>query len=303
MVTDRDKKVRREIANSNERRRMQSINAGFQGLRSLLPHHEGEKLSKAAILQQTAEYIYSLEREKTRLLSQNVQLKRLLSLGGSSGSPPSVVLEDSTSGASATAAIASLKRRRDNEADETALQLLKERQLRIELEAKLRSAECELSSSRSALDKIASSRGVSRSKSPSSLKVQVEPLNKSNASERIVSTDPNGQRSYIVTTNNSRQNLDSIVEAIRHLEGDHLFSSSPTEENSPSRVVKEEVVESESLESENTKISSSKSSSNSSNCNSVSSSSSSIALPSRPSPITVSGSSNFVILKQELKSP
>jgi hypothetical protein len=27
---------------------------------------EGEKLSKAAILQQTAEYIYSLEQEKTR---------------------------------------------------------------------------------------------------------------------------------------------------------------------------------------------------------------------------------------------
>ena len=36
----------------------------------MLPHHEGEKLSKAAILQQTAEYIYSLEQEKTRLLSQ-----------------------------------------------------------------------------------------------------------------------------------------------------------------------------------------------------------------------------------------
>ena len=27
---------------------------------------QGEKLSKAAILQQTAEYIYSLEQEKTR---------------------------------------------------------------------------------------------------------------------------------------------------------------------------------------------------------------------------------------------
>ena len=41
-----EKKIRREIANSNERRRMQSINAGFQSLRTLLPHHEGEKLSK-----------------------------------------------------------------------------------------------------------------------------------------------------------------------------------------------------------------------------------------------------------------
>merc|ERR1712062_356123 len=77
---DNERRVRREIANSNERRRMQSIKAGFQSLRTLLPHHEGEKLSKAAILQQTAEYIYQLEQEKTRLLSQNSQLKRLYSL-------------------------------------------------------------------------------------------------------------------------------------------------------------------------------------------------------------------------------
>merc|ERR1719419_1263928 len=75
---DQERRIRREIANSNERRRMQSINAGFQSLRTLLPHHEGEKLSKAAILQQTAEYIYTLEQEKTLLLSQNSQLKRLI---------------------------------------------------------------------------------------------------------------------------------------------------------------------------------------------------------------------------------
>jgi len=43
---EQEKRMRREIANSNERRRMQSINAGFQSLRQLLPHHEGEKLSK-----------------------------------------------------------------------------------------------------------------------------------------------------------------------------------------------------------------------------------------------------------------
>lgn len=46
---ENEKKMRREIANSNERRRMQSINAGFQSLRSLLPHHEGEKLSKVSL--------------------------------------------------------------------------------------------------------------------------------------------------------------------------------------------------------------------------------------------------------------
>ncbi|CRK93863.1 CLUMA_CG007390, isoform A [Clunio marinus] len=45
-----EKKMRRQIANSNERRRMQSINAGFQSLRQLLPHHEGEKLSKKSSL-------------------------------------------------------------------------------------------------------------------------------------------------------------------------------------------------------------------------------------------------------------
>lgn len=44
-----EKRMRRQIANSNERRRMQSINAGFQSLRDLLPHHEGEKLSKVPI--------------------------------------------------------------------------------------------------------------------------------------------------------------------------------------------------------------------------------------------------------------
>lgn len=43
-------------------------------------------LLQASILQQTAEYIYSLEQEKTRLLSQNCHLKRLLDQHeGSSG--------------------------------------------------------------------------------------------------------------------------------------------------------------------------------------------------------------------------
>ncbi|KAH8377256.1 hypothetical protein KR093_004533 [Drosophila rubida] len=75
-ILDTEKRMRREIANSNERRRMQSINAGFQSLRSLLPRHEGEKLSKAAILQQTFQYIVDLETQKTQLLTQNSELKR-----------------------------------------------------------------------------------------------------------------------------------------------------------------------------------------------------------------------------------
>uniref|UniRef100_A0A7N6AKQ7 BHLH domain-containing protein n=1 Tax=Anabas testudineus TaxID=64144 RepID=A0A7N6AKQ7_ANATE len=45
---DQERRIRREIANSNERRRMQSINAGFQSLKTLIPHSDGEKLSKVA---------------------------------------------------------------------------------------------------------------------------------------------------------------------------------------------------------------------------------------------------------------
>ena len=43
---EQDRKARREIANSNERRRMQSINAGFKSLKGILPQIAGEKLSK-----------------------------------------------------------------------------------------------------------------------------------------------------------------------------------------------------------------------------------------------------------------
>ena len=59
---------------------MQSINAGFQNLRKLLPHHEGEKLSKAFILQQIAEHISRLQQEESLLLEKNSVLKRLYSL-------------------------------------------------------------------------------------------------------------------------------------------------------------------------------------------------------------------------------
>lgn len=45
---EHEKRVRREIANSNERRRMQSINTGFQSLKILIPHSCGEKLSKVS---------------------------------------------------------------------------------------------------------------------------------------------------------------------------------------------------------------------------------------------------------------
>lgn len=46
---DPDRRARRAIANSNERRRMQSINAGFQSLHELVKPRHGEKLSKVRL--------------------------------------------------------------------------------------------------------------------------------------------------------------------------------------------------------------------------------------------------------------
>lgn len=76
--TPKDKRVKREIANSNERRRMQSINAGFQKLKRLLPVKDGEKLSKAAILQHAAEFIQQIEDEKLILIQQNTLMREKL---------------------------------------------------------------------------------------------------------------------------------------------------------------------------------------------------------------------------------
>ncbi|GFN82546.1 transcription factor ap-4-like [Plakobranchus ocellatus] len=84
-LQESDKRHRREIANSNERRRMQCINAGFSSLRALIPQLEGEKLSKAAILQHTTEFITSLEKEKRRLQLQVEHYMSQLSNMGSQG--------------------------------------------------------------------------------------------------------------------------------------------------------------------------------------------------------------------------
>lgn len=61
---DQERRIRREIANSNERRRMQSINAGFQSLKTLIPHTDGEKLSKP----------FSSRRQSTSSLSSRRRL-------------------------------------------------------------------------------------------------------------------------------------------------------------------------------------------------------------------------------------
>jgi len=288
---EQEKKIRREIANSNERRRMQSINSGFANLRTLLPQHEGEKLSKASILQQTADYIYSLEQEKTRLLSQNCQLKRLL------GQTQHLVDTDETDSAPAPKRRlieAGQKLFLEDEEDLTEIQnkLDKERRTRMALEERVRGLENQLISSnrkeiiqrysteeaeetvleypgtmtlsgQTVLTPAAKKQGV-ETVLPSIIhcvkgdggRVEVEPIPRIT---EVAAPDQQPQtleianvqdpetgvtRQYIVTTQmndtTSKQNLETIVEAIRHLEGDHLFS----DQAGPHEVVKEEIVES-----------------------------------------------------------
>ncbi|CAF0714383.1 unnamed protein product [Brachionus calyciflorus] len=81
-LNEDDKRKRRAIANSNERRRMQSINAGFQTLKNLIPHSNGEKLSKACILQRSGDYMQFLSREKEKLTNKlQIAIKLLESNG------------------------------------------------------------------------------------------------------------------------------------------------------------------------------------------------------------------------------
>ncbi|XP_071056661.1 transcription factor AP-4 isoform X2 [Onthophagus taurus] len=300
---EQEKRMRREIANSNERRRMQSINNGFQSLRSLLPHHEGEKLSKAAILQQTAEYIYQLEQEKTRLLSQNCQLKRLVNQHEGGELPPKKrktevmlpISESSDEGLGSMSpepinVIGVVKTSSDQSTTcELRRQLEQERNLRILYEEQLRQYEnqhiiyqqqptgqiytvedgddlklqlvapeslppvghtqtvvCSPVPSRSP-SPVPSTVAVSaapeqQQRLPSVLeaaikaepKVEVERLPSPNTSpheDGTTTTTTIPARLY--STNTSRQNLETIVEAIRHLEGDHMFGDEPQTTSTP----------------------------------------------------------------------
>lgn len=295
---EQEKRIRREIANSNERRRMQSINAGFQSLRTLLPHHEGEKLSKAAILQHTADYIYQLEQEKTRLLAQNCQLKRILNTqmnldsdGSSSDSPlpkrrkaeaetTESLPTPTTSPSGAEPSIDDLGR----EMIELRVQLDRERRLRMMMEEQTRNLEAQLyperireithqvqlqyqhrssdgeSPSQVTIEQIPTSpqsqlplsdiepkreivtpptpqnsseeplasevpQDLSGRSHTTSSSEMIEVITSANTSS-VESSSPSTnieQTAHIYPASTSRQNLETIVEAIRHLEGDHLF--------------------------------------------------------------------------------
>ncbi|XP_037331380.1 transcription factor AP-4 isoform X2 [Pungitius pungitius] len=244
---DQERRIRREIANSNERRRMQSINSGFQSLKTLIPHSDGEKLSKAAILQQTAEYIFTLEQEKTRLLQQNSQLKRIIQeLSGSS--PKRRRVEEKDEGIGSPDILEEEKTedlRRD--VSELRQQLEKERSVRRTLEDQLRSLEEQLYPRK----RKAIAHQVQEPRSPGLVRLQ---QNKQLEMDRTPAHSPQmlapatppapthhatvivpapgppapphhvtvvtmGPTSVINTVSTSRQNLDTIVQAIQHIEG------------------------------------------------------------------------------------
>ncbi|XP_070836900.1 transcription factor AP-4 isoform X3 [Chaetodon trifascialis] len=196
---DQERRIRREIANSNERRRMQSINAGFQSLKTLIPHSDGEKLSKAAILQQTAEYIFTLEQEKTRLLQQNSQLKRIIQ--ELSGSSP--------------------KRRRAEEKDEgigspDILEEEKTEDLRREMIELRQQLEKERSVRMMLEDQVLA---PATPPAPTHHATVIVPAPVQPPQPHHVTVVTMGPASVINTVSTSRQNLDTIVQAIQHIEG------------------------------------------------------------------------------------
>ncbi|XP_050521908.1 uncharacterized protein LOC126894732 isoform X1 [Daktulosphaira vitifoliae] len=217
---------------------------------------------KAAILQHTADYIYQLEQEKTRLLSQNCQLKRLVSKQeGELLSTASVhkkrKLEDPAGIDDGGMMI--------DEVTELRAHLEREQSLRVELEEQLKDYAARLGetfvdtkSKESTQTTIQyhntntcvvgeeAGMEIIEVNESDNLVVQREPEEESELlkTETVAPEDdrlkvatvveasaaqPQPQQQVLPSarvylTSTSRQNLETIVEAIRHLEGDHLFS-------------------------------------------------------------------------------
>lgn len=242
---DQERRIRREIANSNERRRMQSINTGFQSLKTLIPHSDGEKLSKAAILQQTTDYIFALEQEKTRLLQQNNQLKRIIQeLSGSS--PKRRRAEEKDEGIGSPDILEEEKTEDlRREMIELRQQLEKERSVRMMLEDQMRSLDAQLYPEKQlrvlpeqepqnkslvhlqqhklerdlSPDHSAQVSAPSTPPAPTHHATVIVPAPAQPPQPHHVTVVTMGQTSVINTVSTSRQNLDTIVQAIQHIEG------------------------------------------------------------------------------------
>ncbi|KAM9783529.1 transcription factor AP-4 isoform X1 [Syngnathus typhle] len=268
---DQERRIRREIANSNERRRMQSINAGFQSLKTLIPHSDSEKLSKvsvgfkgrressvcgasfpgfssqAAILQQTAEYIFTLEQEKTRLLQQNSQLKRIIQeLSGSSPKRRRVEEKDEGIG---SPDILEEEKTEDlrREMVELRQQLGRERSVKMMLEEQLRSLDAELypeklkALSQHSLVCVHQHKQLEKDLTPAhNPQAAGPPVSTHHATVIVPAPVPPqshhvtvvtvGPTSVINTISTTRHNLDTIVQAIQHIESTQAKGSGCEEE-------------------------------------------------------------------------
>lgn len=247
-------------------------------------------------MQQTAEYIYSLEQEKTRLLSQNCQLKRLVNQHEGGELPPKKRKTTTTTTAATEVILPTISAESSDEGlgsmspepvslmqvsvvsshesnSELQRQLERERSIRMVLESQIRQLENQLiqqqqqqphlysveESEELGLQLLAPdslppvartqtvvtcSPNVSRSPSPEPApeqrlpsvleaaikaepKVEVERLPSPNTPHEEVTP------ARIYVSNTSRQNLETIVEAIRHLEGDHMFGDEPQQQEVP----------------------------------------------------------------------
>uniref|UniRef100_UPI0037E7C0BF transcription factor AP-4-like isoform X1 n=1 Tax=Semicossyphus pulcher TaxID=241346 RepID=UPI0037E7C0BF len=258
---DQERRIRREIANSNERRRMQSINAGFQSLKTLLPHTDGEKLSKAAILQQTSDYIFTLEQEKTQLLAQNNQLKRFIQeFSGSSPKRRRAEEKDEGIGSPDTLEEEKVEELR-REMLELRQQLDKERSARMQLEEQqVRSLDTQLHPERLKVitQQVEEEQALLQSQTLLRLQ-QIHAADRQTHSPQVLAPStppaPTHHPTVIVpaptltqhphhhvtvvtmspsvhtsTVSTSRQNLDTIVQAIQHIERTQERRASAEEE-------------------------------------------------------------------------
>ncbi|KAA0706158.1 Transcription factor AP-4 [Triplophysa tibetana] len=226
---DQERRIRREIANSNERRRMQSINAGFQSLKTLIPHSDGEKLSKKE---------FSGSSPKRRRAEEKDE---------GIGSPD--ILEEEK--------VEDLRR----EMIELRQQLDKERSVRMMLEEQIRSLDAHLYPEK--LKVIAQHVQEQQVQTQTLMRIQQqEQLGKDTAparsplmfspatppapthhatvivpapappppSHHVTVVTMGNPTSVINTASTSRQNLDTIVQAIQHIEGTQERMVVPEEE-------------------------------------------------------------------------
>ncbi|XP_053712369.1 transcription factor AP-4-like [Synchiropus splendidus] len=269
---DQERRIRREIANSNERRRMQSINAGFQSLKTLLPHTDGEKLSKAAILQQTADYIFALEQEKTTLLAQNNQLKRFIQ-EFSGSSPKRKRAEEKDEGIGSPDALEEEKGEElRREMLELRQQLDRERSARMQLEEQVRSMDTQLHPERLKVitQQVEEEQALIQSQTLLRLQ-QIQAADRQTHSPQVLAPPASTHHPTVIvpaptlsqhhhvnvvtvsptvhttSVSTSRQNLDTIVQAIHHIERTQKRRASAEEEQrravivSPSHVAMDTV--------------------------------------------------------------